>query len=107
MTVILSTHIVSDVADLCQNFAIINNGQVLVQTSPQEGLAQIKDKIWSITVEKAEVADLEKKHKVINTRFSAGKIVVKIFSSSPIAGMEPSEPTLEDYYFAHIKGFLQ
>ena len=107
VTVILSTHIVSDVADLCQNFAIINEGRVLVQTTPKEGLAEIKGKIWSITVEKKNVPEVENKHKVINTRFTAGMIAVKVFAENQPEGFLESEPTLEDYYFSHIKGFLK
>ncbi len=107
VTVILSTHIVSDVADLCQNFAIINGGKVLVQTTPEQAIKDIKGKVWSITVDKSQVPDLEKQHKIINTRFSMGKIVVKAYSENAIVGFAVSEPTLEDYYFAHIKGFVK
>lgn len=106
VTVILSTHIVSDVTDLCQNFAIINNGKVLVQTSPDKAIAEIQGKVWSMTVDKSEVVGLEEKHKVINTRFSAGKIIIKIFAHSEVPGFKRAEPILEDYYFAHIKGCL-
>jgi len=107
VTVILSTHIVSDVADLCQNFAIIDDGQVLVQTTPKEALNAIQSKIWSVTIEKKKVSEIETQYKVINTRFTAGMIAVKIFSDSCPEGFSASEPTLEDYYFAHIKGFLK
>lgn len=107
VTVILSTHIVSDVADLCQNFAIINDGRVIVQTTPKAGIAEIERKIWSITVDKKNVPELESKYKVINTRFTAGLIAVKVFSENSPEGFVTSEPTLEDYYFSHIKGFLK
>jgi ABC-2 type transport system ATP-binding protein len=107
VTVILSTHIVSDVADLCQNFAIINHGKVLVQTTPIEALNEIKDKIWTITIEKNNVPEVEAKHNVINTRFTAGRIAVKVFAQACSDGFAASEPTLEDYYFAYIKGFLK
>lgn len=107
VTVILSTHIVSDVADLCENFAIINNGKVLVQTTPEKALKEIQGKVWSITVEKDQVAAIEKQYKVINTRFSAGKIIIKIFSEDSVTNFTKAEPNLEDYYFAHIKGFVK
>ncbi len=107
VTVILSTHIVSDVADLCQNFAIINNGKVLVQTTPEKALQDIEGKIWSMSVDKNQVPEVEKQYQVINTRFSAGKIIVKIFSEKSIHGFSKAEPNLEDYYFSHIKGFLK
>lgn len=107
VTVILSTHIVSDVADLCENFAIINNGKVLVQTTPDKALKEVHGKVWSMTVDKEQVGDIEKQHQVINTRFSAGKIIVKVFSDTPVANFSKAEPSLEDYYFAHIKGFVK
>lgn len=107
VTVILSTHIVSDVADLCQNFAIINGGRVLVQTTPQQAIKDITGKVWSITVDKAQVPELEKQHQIINTRFSMGKIVVKIYSEKAVPGFAQCEPSLEDYYFSHIKGFVK
>lgn len=106
VTVILSTHIVSDVADLCENFAIINNGKVLVQTTPAEALQRMSNKVWAVTVDKSQVPDIERQHRIINTRFSAGKIIVKVFSASAPAGFVASDPSLEDFYFAHIKGFM-
>jgi ABC-2 type transport system ATP-binding protein len=107
VTVILSTHIVSDVADLCQNFAIINNGKVLVQTTPEKAINEIKSKIWNRVVEKQEVPAIEEKYQVINTRFTAGKIAVKVYADSCPEGFTSSEPSLEDFYFSHIKGFLK
>ncbi len=107
VTVILSTHIVSDVADLCQNFAIINQGKVLVQTTPEKAINEIKGKVWSITVDKKSVPELSKTLKVINTRFSAGLVIVKVYSDTPVDGFTPAEPSLEDFYFTHIKGYTQ
>lgn len=107
VTVILSTHIVSDVSDLCENFAIINDGKVLVQTTPTQAIQQMKGKVWSKVMEKDQVVDIESRFKVLNTRFSAGKIIVKIFSDKDLnEGFSMAEPTLEDFYFAHIKGYL-
>ncbi len=107
VTVILSTHIVSDVADLCQNFAIINNGKVLVQTTPEKALKDIEGKVWSRIVEKQAVPAMEKQHQVINSRFSAGKIIVKVYSTVAPENFDRAEASLEDYYFAHIKGFVK
>lgn len=107
VTVILSTHIVSDVADLCENFAIINNGKVLVQTTPEKALKDIQGKVWSMIVDKGQVSEIEKQHQVINTRFSAGRIIVKIFSELSVPHFSKAETSLEDYYFAHIKGFIK
>lgn len=106
VTVILSTHIVSDVADLCQNFAIIDKGRVLAQTTPEKAVEEIKGKIWSKTMDKSEVSAIESQFQVINTRFTAGKIAVKVFAQTAVEGFEASEPNLEDFYFSHIKGYL-
>lgn len=107
VTVLLSTHIVSDVSDLCENFAIINGGKVLVQTTPNQALLQMKGKVFSKVVEKVEVNKMESQFKVLNTRFSAGKIIVKVFSDNThLEGFTLAEPSLEDFYFAHIKGYL-
>lgn len=107
VTIILSTHIVSDVSDLCQNFAIINKGRVLAQTTPQDAQSAIKGKVWQTLVDKAELETLEKRHKVIASRFTMGKLLVKVFADSqPSNQFQTSEPQLEDFYFAHIKGLL-
>ncbi len=106
VTVILSTHIVSDVADLCENFAIINNGKLLVQTTPEKALQEIKGFIWSKVIEKNELEAKTQEFQPLNTRFSAGKIILKVFSRSHLDGFTQSEPTLEDFYFAHIKGLI-
>lgn len=107
VTVILSTHIVSDVSDLCANFAIVNQGQVLVETTPEQAMATMNGKVWSQTVEKSQVAELEKKYQVINTRFSAGKIALKVYSENKLPEFTESAPTLEDFYFSYIKGLLK
>lgn len=107
VTIILSTHIVSDVSDLCQNFAIINKGRVLAQTTPQAAQTSIKGKVWQILIDKVDFESIEKSHKVIASRFTTGKLLVKVFAdSSPTPQFQLSEPQLEDYYFAHIKGLL-
>lgn len=107
VTIILSTHIVSDVADLCQNFAIINKGRVLAQTTPNTAQAAIKGKVWQTLVEKSELEAIEKSHKVVASRFTSGKLLVKVFAdSAPAGNFQSSEPQLEDFYFAHIKGLI-
>lgn len=108
VTVILSTHIVNDVSDLCQNFAIINKGKVLTQTTPNAATAQIRGKIWSVLIAKSDLSQLESQYKVVASKFTAGQLLVKIFSDcQPTSAFEEAEPQLEDFYFAHIKGFLQ
>jgi ABC-2 type transport system ATP-binding protein len=108
VTVILSTHIVSDVSDLCQNFAIIDQGRVLAQTTPDLAAQIIQGKVWSKLVSKRQAEDLEKTHKVIASKFVSGNQLVKVFSDkNPSADFSEATPQLEDFYFAHVKGYIQ
>ncbi|HEY9068607.1 MAG TPA: ABC transporter ATP-binding protein [Burkholderiaceae bacterium] len=105
--VLLSTHIVSDVSDLCPRLAIMNKGRVLVSGTPRSLIDAIAGRIWTVSVARAEVAALRERHAVISTRLYTGKTQVHVVAdASPGAGFEPVEPTLEDAYFAAIGGHL-
>jgi ABC-2 type transport system ATP-binding protein len=107
VVVILSTHIVSDVSDLCPNMAIINKGEVLLTGRPNELIASLRGRVWSASVPRAELEDAKKKFPVISTRLIAGQTLIHVISdSAPSAKFESIEPTLEDAYFAAIGGFL-
>lgn len=107
VVVILSTHIVQDVSDLCGQMAIINRGEVLLQGAPGELLALLGGKIWRKWVARAEVEAARRDHAVISSRLVAGKTVIHVYGeSSPGADFEPAEATLEDVYFAAIHGHL-
>ncbi|GAB3455154.1 ABC transporter ATP-binding protein [Massilia terrae] len=104
-TVILSTHIVSDVADLCANMAIINRGEVLLCGEPQKLIYDIEDSIWARFVTKQELPLLQRQHAVISTRLLMGRTLVHVYSErDPGAGFEPTAASLEDVYFATIAG---
>jgi ABC-type multidrug transport system ATPase subunit len=104
-TVILSTHIVSDVADLCANMAIINKGQVLLCGEPQKLIYDIEDSIWARFVTKQELPLLQREHEVISTRLLMGRTLVHVYSErDPGDGFEPTTASLEDVYFATIAG---
>ena len=106
-TVILSTHIVSDVSDLCPHFAIINEGNVLTQTTPKEAIKSLKGKIWSKLIDKNDVNKFEEKYQVLSKKFKMGKIHIKVYSNDNLDGeFENDEPVLEDFYFSHIKGLI-
>ena len=108
VTVILSTHIVGDVSDLCHNFAIINKGEVIAQESPAQAIQFLEEKIWSIVVDKKDVKEIESQHQVLSTKFTMGKILIKVFSEEkPAGGFNIEKPVLEDFYFSHIKGYLK
>jgi ABC-2 type transport system ATP-binding protein len=106
VTVILSTHIVSDVSDLCSDMAIIHQGKVLLQSSPLDAISQIKGKIWQKSFEKNEAEAALGQYKVISSRFNHGKILMRVYAdSAPGVQFEVAEPDLEDVYFTHIRGY--
>ncbi|CAH0154041.1 putative ABC transporter ATP-binding protein YxlF [Massilia sp. Bi118] len=104
-TVILSTHIVSDVADLCANMAIINKGHVLLCGEPANLIEGIEGKIWARFVNKPELLAFQKRHTVISTRLLSGRPMIHVYAERyPGDDFEPVHPTLEDVYFATIAG---
>jgi len=101
--VILSTHIVEDVMDLCTNMAIIHKGRVLFAGAPEEGIRTIEGRIWQRTVTKAELPEIEQRHKVISHKLIAGRPLVHIYSEhDPGDGFSPAHPDLEDVFFTRI-----
>ena len=104
-TVLLSTHIVSDVADLCSNMAIINKGKVLLCGEPQKLVHAVCDKIWERFVPKADVALFQQQHEVISTRLLTGRTLIRVYDErDPGNGFDPAIGDLEDVYFATIAG---
>jgi ABC-type multidrug transport system ATPase subunit len=105
--VLLSTHIVSDVSDLCPQLAIMNKGRVLVTGTPQQLIASLRGRVWATSVARADVAAVRERHAVISTRLYTGQTQIHVISDgSPGPGFEPIEATLEDAYFAAIGGHL-
>ena len=103
--VILSTHIVDDVSDLCNNMAIILNGEVHLVGEPIQLIKKLDQKVWKGLIEKSELVEIEKENDVISSRLYLGKVQVRIFSESPMQnGFEPVSPEIEDLYFATING---
>ncbi|MFD2572746.1 ABC transporter ATP-binding protein [Spirosoma soli] len=100
--VILSTHIVEDVTNLCSDMAIICLGEVVASGDPNSLVADLKGKIWQKFIEKAEVDTYRKTHRVISTQLKGGKTRLHAYSDLPPVGFEPVEPDLEDVYFAKI-----
>jgi ABC-2 type transport system ATP-binding protein len=109
VTVILSTHIVDDVRELCPRMAIIAGGQVLLEGSPEETLSAIKGKIWSKVVgSDDELRALESQLSVISTHLVGGKHEVRVFAdSSPGDGFYPVESELEDVYFLNLTRYTK
>jgi ABC-type multidrug transport system ATPase subunit len=107
VVVILSTHIVQDVADLCSNMAVIDKGALLLAGSPQHLLQAVQGRIWQRTVTRDEADRLRAALPVISTRLTAGRTVLHAFAeSAPGEGFVAAEATLEDVYFAAIHGHV-
>lgn len=105
--VILSTHIVEDVSELCTRMAIINKGQILQEAEPLRAMASLQGKIWRRVVEKKTLATFEHEHKIISTKLLSGRTVVHIYSEEhPGNGFEPVAPDLEDVYFTTMEGHI-
>jgi ABC-2 type transport system ATP-binding protein len=106
VVVILSTHIVSDVSDLCRQMAIIHQGRVRAAGDPAELITQLNGRVWRKAVAGSQVANYQQRFNVISTHLFAGKNVLHVLQDNlPEAGFEPVTPDLEDLYFATIKGF--
>jgi ABC-2 type transport system ATP-binding protein len=104
IVVILSTHIVADVSDLCRSFAIIHQGQVIAAGDPAQLAASIRGRIWQAAIPRAELENYKNRLPVISSRLSAGRTLVRVFSDvQPYAGFEAVEPDLEDVYFSSLR----
>ena len=100
VVVILSTHIVSDVSDLCQSMAIINLGRLLVEGHPLDLARSLRGRIWQKLIPRAELAACKEKLPVISSRLVTGKTLVRVYGeSAPEPDFEPVDPDLEDLYF--------
>ena len=103
--VILSTHIVEDVSELCTNMAIINKGRILLEGQPLEAVKELQGKIWRRIIEKNKLPELEQNYPVISTKLLSGRTMVHIYSHErPGNGFELVEPDLEDVYFSTMAG---
>lgn len=101
--VILSTHIVEDVSNLCPNMAIMAAGKIVKQGSPRRLLEQLSGSIWVKQIAKQEVTHFQQTHNVISQRLVGGKAVIHILSDTcPEIGFELTDADLEDLYFSAI-----
>ena len=101
--VILSTHIVDDVRELCSQMAIINKGEVMFAGHPEDAVNMVQGKVWTKFTDKAEAKEIAKDHKIISTKFNTGKIEIHVWSDEQLNhGFQPANAGLEDVYFAVI-----
>jgi len=99
--VILSTHIVSDVSNLCSQMAIIRNGTILSSCTPRQAVDQLKESVWEATVPREKVAAMKSQHQVISSQMYDGQARLRVISKRerPSEEFSPATPVLEDYYF--------
>ncbi len=101
--VILSTHIVDDISNLCNNMAIICLGQVVAKGNPAELTEGVKGRIWTKAIEKDALSNYQSDLRVISTHLKAGKTVIHVLNDNqPDASFEAFTANLEDVYFAEI-----
>ncbi|HTD28125.1 MAG TPA: ATP-binding cassette domain-containing protein, partial [Xanthomonadaceae bacterium] len=104
VVVILSTHIVEDVTDLCPRMAIIAQGQVLLSGEPAEAMRSLEDRVWRRSVANTAIDDYKKRMTVLSTRLSGGKTIVHVLADAkPEDGFEAVAPDLEDVYFGQLR----
>jgi ABC-type multidrug transport system ATPase subunit len=103
VVVILSTHIVEDVLDLCPQMAIMAEGKVILRGRPTQLIDELKGRLWFKTVSKADLADYNRDFEVISTRLFAGDTQIHVLSNiNPKDGFTPLNPELEDVYFTSL-----
>ncbi len=101
--VILSTHIVDDVSELCNDMAIISGGKVVQRGNPDELVLGLENKIWTKRVKKEEVAKYQAEYKMVTAKLSGGSMMVYINSDTdPGNGFKSEKATLEEIYFSNI-----
>lgn len=101
--VILSTHIVDDVKDLCSRMVIMNHGKILLEGTPSKAIDTVKDKIWSKLIEKEQLNDYKKNVTIISSKVAEGKLLIHIYADqNPGDNFIQVHPNLEDVYFSLI-----
>lgn len=105
--VILSTHIVEDVLELCSKMAIIHKGRVLYEGEPEAAVESLEGKIYARKIAKAELKDFEQQFKVISSKMVGGRPLIHVYSDTGLdEGFTVTRPGLEDVFFAKINGMV-
>lgn len=100
--VMLSTHIVDDVNELCSQVAIMGRGRILRAGEPLQMIREMNGKLWTQVVNREEVAEIRARHTVLSTRLKAGSTEIRVLSDTQPEGMQPAPPELEDVYFSTL-----
>ena len=103
VVVILSTHIVDDVADLCPRMAVLAGGRILKEGAPADLVAQLSGKVWKKTIDRGELEAERARHQIISTRLAGGRTVIHALAdAAPDAEFQVTPPGLEDVYFSTL-----
>lgn len=102
VVVILSTHIVDDVADLCPRMAVLANGRVQLEGAPLDLIAKTKGSVWRKTIDREDLEKHQAEFNVISSRLFAGRTIIHIMADKKPTGFEPVEGGLEDVYFTTL-----
>jgi ABC-2 type transport system ATP-binding protein len=107
VVVILSTHIVEDVMELCTRMAIINKGRVMYEGAPDAAVEQLNGRIWQKSIQKSDVDSYASQYKVISNKLVAGRPLIHVYAEEPPGdGFAPAHADLEDVFFAKINEVL-
>lgn len=101
--VILSTHIVDDVRELCTDMAIMNQGKIVFHGTPDSGIQELKGKVFQKQIERAELEAYQEQHNVISNRLIGGKPVIHILGEKPDTSFKSIAPSLEDVFFTKLQ----
>ena len=100
VVIILSTHIVDDVSEVCTNMAIIHEGRVRKTNAPRAAIDEMRGKVWKKTIERTELTEYRTAHRVISVRLTSGRTAIHVFNEhQPDPSFAAVEPDLEDVYF--------
>lgn len=100
--IILSTHIVDDVSELCPKMAVLGQGEILLEGNPVSLTHELSERIWRKQVTQEEYREIEQQHNIISTRLIAGRHVIHVMADAPPEGFEQAPANLEDVYFSTL-----
>ena len=100
--IILSTHLVEDVRNLCSNMAIINKGAIVTEGSPNLHIERLKGKLWSKAVKKEDLPKLESQYNVVNKQLIEKVMHITVYAEIYPSGFHSTEPSLEHVYFKNL-----
>jgi ABC-2 type transport system ATP-binding protein len=103
--VLLSTHIVEDVAELCTRMAIIDKGRILLEAEPLGAVEEMQGRVWERIAAKDELPAIEREHALLSTKLLSGRTLVRVWSErAPSPTFHAAEPDLQDVYFSVMNG---